>query len=230
MMLSCIAVDDEPLALRVVAEFAARHPALHLLRTFTDPLEAKTFLVHESVDLLFLDVNMLETNGVDFARSLSPRPLLIFTTAHKAYALDGFELDSVDYLLKPFDYTRFERAIEKALARRSPQDYRPFIAVYEGYQLVKIHLDEIECLESMQDYVKIHLINGRTILTLSTLKAMHERLPQNTFIRVHRSYIVAVPHIISFSNKKIQLPRFLLSVGESYYKDILRLLKDSSTQ
>ena len=229
-MLCCIAVNDEPLALRVISDFAEKHPELRLLRTFCNPLEAKKFMEKESVDLLFLDVDMLEVNGVDFARSLSPRPLLVFTTAYKAYAVEGFELDSVDYLLKPFDYCRFERAVEKALARYAPQEYRPFLTVYEEYQLIKIHLDEIECLESMQDYVKIHLINGRTVLTLSTLKAMYDRLPQHTFIRIHRSYIVSVPHIVSFSQKKIQMPRFLLSVGESYYKAILRFLKDSSTQ
>ncbi|RZF57418.1 LytR/AlgR family response regulator transcription factor [Sphingobacterium corticibacterium] len=229
-MLTCIAIDDEPLALRVVTKFAEKHPALHMLRTFSNPLEAKIFIESESVDLIFLDVDMLEVNGVDFARSLSRCPLLVFTTAHKAYAVDGFELDSVDYLLKPFDYSRFERAVEKALARHAPQDYRPFLTVYEEYQLVKIHLDEIECLESMQDYVKIHLTNGRTVLTLSTLKAMYDRLPENTFIRIHRSYIVAVPHIVSFSHKKIKLPRFLLSVGESYYKDVIRFLTNSSTQ
>lgn len=229
-MLTCIAVDDEPLALRVIAGFAEKHPALRLARTFSNPLEARAFMEKQPMDLLFLDVDMLEINGVDFARSLSPRPLLIFTTAHKRYAVDGFDLDSVDYLLKPFDYSRFERAIDKALARHASRDQRPFLTVYEEYQLVKIHFDEIECLESMQDYVKIHLLNGRTSLTLSTLKAIHERLPKNAFIRIHRSYIVAVAHIISFSQRKVKLPRFLLSVGDSYYKDVLRFLKDSSTQ
>lgn len=229
-MLSCIAVDDEPLALRIVAEFAKKHPELHLLRTFSNPIEAKIFMEKEPVDLLFLDIDMLEVNGIDFAQGLSRRPMLVFTTAHKVYAVEGFELDSVDYLLKPFDYSRFERAIEKALTRHAPQEYRPFLTVYEEYQLVKVHLDEIECLESMQDYVKIHLLNGRTILTLSTLKAMHDRLPKNIFMRIHRSYMVAIPHIISFSHKKIQTPRFLLSVGDSYYKDVFRLLKDSSIQ
>ncbi|SFS72266.1 LytR/AlgR family response regulator transcription factor [Sphingobacterium wenxiniae] len=229
-MLSCIAVDDEPLALRVLVAFAEKHPSLHLLHTFTDSLEAKSFMEQEKVDLLFLDIDMLEINGIDFARNLSPRPLLVFTTAHKGYAVEGFDLDSVDYLLKPFDYQRFERAVDKALARHSPQEYRPFLMVYEEYQLVKVFLDEIECLESMQDYVKIHLLNGRMILTLSTLKALHERLPQQMFLRIHRSYIVPKQHILSFSQKRIQLPRFLLSVGDSYYKDIARFLKDSSTQ
>jgi len=229
-MLSCIAVDDEPLALRVIVGFAERHPALRLVRTFSNPSEAKTFLEQEPVDLLFLDVDMLEINGVDFARALSPRPLLVFTTAHKAYAVDGFDLDSVDYLLKPFDYSRFERAVDKALTRHASQEYRPFLTVYEEYQLVKIHLDEIECIESMQDYVRIHLLNGKSIMTLSTLKAIHDRLPKNMFIRIHRSYIVAASQITSFSHRKVQLPRFQLSVGESYYKDVLRFLKDSSTQ
>lgn len=229
-MLRCIAVDDEPLALQIVSDFAEKHPRLCLLRTFSNPLDAKKFIEKESVDLLFLDVDMLEINGVDFAHSLSPRPLLIFTTAHKKYALDGFELDSVDYLLKPFDYCRFERAVEKALARHTPKEHRPFLTVYEEYQLVKIHLNEIECIESMQDYVKIHLTNQRTVLTLSTLKAMYNRLPQHNFIRIHRSFIVAVSHIVSFSHKKIQTPRFVLNVGESYYKHVLGVLKDSSIQ
>ncbi|RQP18468.1 MAG: DNA-binding response regulator [Parapedobacter sp.] len=229
-MISCIAVDDEPLALQVIVGFAEKHPGLRLIGAFSNPLAAKAFLDKERVDLLFLDVDMLEVNGVDFARSLSPRPLLVFTTAHKVYAVDGFELDSVDYLLKPFDYSRFERAVEKALARHAPQEYRPFLTVYEEYKLVKVQLDDIECIESMQDYVKIHLINGKTVLTLSTLKAMYDRLPSNRFIRIHRSHIVAVPHVVSFSNKKIQLPHFLLSVGESYHKEVVRFLKDSSTQ
>lgn len=229
-MISCIAIDDEPLALQIITEFANKHPALNLLNTFSNPLEAKLFMEREPVDLLFLDVNMLEINGIDFARSLSRKPLLVFTTAYKTYAVDGFDLDSVDYLLKPFDYTRFERAVEKALVRYDSLEYKSFLTVYEEYSLVKIYLDQIECLESMQDYVKIHLINGKTIMTLSTLKAMQDRLPAHRFIRIHRSYIVAVAYIVSFSAKKIQMPRFLLGVGESYYKEVFQFLKGSSTQ
>ena len=156
-MLTCIALDDEPLALRVISTFTAKHPAIQLAGTFNNPHEAKLYLANNSVDLIFLDIDMLEINGIDFAKNLNPRPLLIFTTAHKEYAIDGFELDSVDYLLKPFDFTRFERAIDKAMTRSASQSHRPFLIVNVEYQRIKIYLDEIECLESMQDYIKIHL-------------------------------------------------------------------------
>lgn len=230
-MLTCLAIDDEPLALRVIAAFAKRHPDLELQATFTNPTEAKLFLDKNNVDLLFLDIDMLEINGMDFARSLSPSPLLIFTTAHKEYALEGFELDSVDYLLKPFDYDRFQRAVAKALDRRlARQGFKPFLLVYAEYKQVKIYLDEIECIESMQDYVKIHLLNKKDVLTLSTLKAMIDRLPPTLFIRIHRSYVVSLNHIVSFSQRKVILPHFQLPVGDSYYKELLRVWGGSSAQ
>ncbi|HAE66666.1 MULTISPECIES: LytR/AlgR family response regulator transcription factor [Sphingobacterium] len=229
-MLTCIALDDEPLALRVISTFTAKHPAIQLAGTFNNPHEAKLYLANNSVDLIFLDIDMLEINGIDFAKNLNPRPLLIFTTAHKEYAIDGFELDSVDYLLKPFDFTRFERAIDKAMTRSASQSHRPFLIVNVEYQRIKIYLDEIECLESMQDYIKIHLIQGKTILTLSTMKAMLDRLPPNQFIRIHRSFVIAVKHIITFSQRKIQLPNFTLKVGDGYYNEVIKCLRDSSMQ
>lgn len=229
-MLTCIALDDEPLALRVISTFTAKLPAIQLAGTFNNPHEAKLYLANNSVDLIFLDIDMLEINGIDFAKNLNPRPLLIFTTAHKEYAIDGFELDSVDYLLKPFDFTRFERAIDKAMTRSASQSHRPFLIVNVEYQRIKIYLDEIECLESMQDYIKIHLIQGKTILTLSTMKAMLDRLPPNQFIRIHRSFVIAVKHIITFSQRKIQLPNFTLKVGDGYYNEVIKCLRDSSMQ
>ncbi|WP_437921932.1 LytR/AlgR family response regulator transcription factor [Sphingobacterium sp. LRF_L2] len=229
-MLSCIALDDEPLALRILIEFARRHSAVHLLASFSSPLEARRYIDENKVDLLFLDIDMLEVNGIEFFRELKQKPLLVFTTAHKEYAVEGFEVDAVDYLLKPFDFSRFSRAIEKVQARFVKTIDRPFLSVYSEYQRTKIYLDEIECIESMQDYVKIHLITGKIILTLSTMKAMQERLPPDSFIRIHRSYIVATARILSFSNRKVQLPHFSLSVGESYYKDVIQLFGDSSVQ
>jgi len=229
-MLTCIALDDEPLALRIISTFTAKHPAIQLAGTFNNPHEAKLYLANNSVDLIFLDIDMLEINGIDFAKNLNPSPLLIFTTAHKEYAIDGFELDSVDYLLKPFDFTRFERAIDKAMTRSASQSHRPFLIVNVEYQRIKIYLDEIECLESMQDYIKIHLIQGKTILTLSTMKAMLDRLPPNQFIRIHRSFVIAVKHIITFSQRKIQLPNFTLKVGDGYYNEVIKCLRDSSMQ
>lgn len=227
-MLTCIALDDEPLALRIISTFTTKHPLLQLVASFSNPRDAAVFLTNNSVDLIFLDIDMLEINGVDFAKKLNPRPLLIFTTAHKEYAIDGFELDSVDYLLKPFDFIRFERAIDKAMIRSLSQNHRPFLMVNVEYQRIKVYLDEIECLESMQDYIKIHLIQGKTILTLSTMKAMLDRLPPDQFIRIHRSFVVAIKHIITFSQRKIQLPHFTLKVGDGYFSEVVRCLRDSS--
>lgn len=231
MILTCIAIDDEPLALRVIEEFASRHPSLDLRTTFNRVKEAKTYLQNTPVDLLFLDIHMRETNGVTFAQQLTTRPLLIFTTAFREYAVDGFELDAIDYLLKPFDYSRFEKAVAKALDRKNgEQKTDGFITVYEEYRLVKIYYSDIEYIEGMQDYVKIHLIDGTKVMTLSTLKSMMEKLPSKLFLRIHRSFIVSVKHIHFFANKKIQMNSRLLNVGESYVQSVYECLTHSSRQ
>lgn len=225
-MLSCIAIDDEPLALQLLIAFAGRHPELQLLATFQSPVKAKEFLQYNEVDLLFLDVDMHETNGIDFAKALTQKPAIVFTTAYREYAVEGFELDAVDYLLKPFDFERFCRAIEKVIVTHAALVSRKdFFTVYEEYQLVKLFFSDIVYIESMQDYVKIHLHSGKTVITLSTLKGILERLPVDQFVRVHRSFIVSLKYIQSFSNKKIKLPCTEIGVSDSYYHDVLARLK-----
>lgn len=226
MSLSCIAIDDEPLALQLIANFTDRHPDLNLLGTFENALLAETFLQQHSVDLLFLDVDMPDLNGITLAKRLSIKPLLILTTAYRNYAYEGYELNAVDFLLKPFDFTRFSKAVDKAL-----QQYKPalknedFIAVYAEYQLVRINVQDIEFITAMEDYVRIHLLNGKTIMTLSTMSGILQRLPMGEFMRVHRSFIVALRYVQSFSNKKLQLQTTEVRVGNRYLADVFEKLK-----
>lgn len=222
--LTCIAIDDEPLALRVFTTFAGKRDDLMLKATFTNPIDAQSFLMTQSVDLMFLDIDMLQVNGITFAKALSPRPLIIFTTAHREYALDGFDLDAVDYLLKPYNYERFQQAVNKAMARFSQQPLRDFITVFTEYVRKKIFLDEIEYIESMQDYLMIHLIDGSHVLTLGTMKAMTVRLPSTLFMRIHRRYLISVSQIKSVAQKKVLLNNTELSIGDSYYREVIKLL------
>ena len=218
----CIAIDDEPLALKVIVEFSKQISDIILLATFTNPLEARAFMENEPVDLLFLDINMLEVNGIAFAKALHVHPLLIFTTAHREYALDGFELNAVDYLLKPFNFDRFRRAVDKAL--RENMKIRSFIVVFEEYARKKVYLDMIEYIESMQDYLIIHLIDQTKIMTLGTLKSMEDKLPKDKFARIHRSYLVAVDCVREIHQRKVILPHIALNIGDTFYKDVKHIL------
>lgn len=220
--LKCIAIDDEPLALKLIREYVSRFPALQMVRTFDDAVTGAEFLKQTPVDLLFIDINMPDISGVELVRSLQQKPMVIFTTAYKNYAFEGFELEAIDYLLKPINFDRFSRAVEKALAHHqysnapaTPQNEES-IYVYSEYRMVKIVLSEIEYIESMEDYIKIHLHNAKTVLTLMPLKKILEKLPESMFQRIHRSYAVPVNKIISIKNRKVQLAEIELPVSESY--------------
>jgi two-component system LytT family response regulator len=220
--LKCIAIDDEPLALKLIREYVSRFPALQLLRTFDDAISGAEYLKQTPVDLLFIDINMPDITGIDLVRSLEKKPMVIFTTAYKNFAFEGFELEALDYLLKPIDFNRFTKAIEKAT------DYHQYknapvggqsdesIYVYSEYRMVKISLKDIEYIESMEDYIKIHLHNAKTILTLMPLKKILQKLPASLFQRIHRSYIIPVNKVISIKNRKVQLADIELPVSESY--------------
>jgi two-component system LytT family response regulator len=220
--LKCIAIDDEPLALKLIREYVSRFPALQMVRTFDDAINGAEFLKQTPVDLLFIDINMPDITGIDLVRSLEKKPIVIFTTAYKNFAFEGFELEALDYLLKPIDFKRFTKAVEKALDyhryKNSPADeqHEESIYVYSEYKMVNIILKDIEYIESMEDYIKIHLHNAKTVLTLMPLKKMQEKLPAAHFQRIHRSYIIPVNKIISIKNRKVQLTGIELPVSESY--------------
>ena len=227
MVLKCIAIDDEPLALRLVSEYISRFPALQLVKTFDDAISGAEFLKNKPIDLLFIDINMPDITGIDLVRSLPVKPIVIFTTAYKNFAYEGFELEALDYILKPIDFKRFEKAVEKAIDyyryknKTTNEPTEESLYVYSEYRMVKIELSTIEYIESMEDYIKIHLTNAKTVLTLMPLKKVLEKLPADKFQRIHRSYIVPVNKIRSIQNRKVKLTDIELPVSESY-QDFIR--------
>jgi DNA-binding LytR/AlgR family response regulator len=220
--LKCIAIDDEPLALALIKEYVSRVPSLTLLNTFEDAITGAEFLKHTPVDLLFVDINMPDITGIDLVRSLGHKPMVIFVTAYKNFAFEGFELEAIDYLLKPVDFSRFSKAVDKALDYYQykkgirKEQHEDSLYVYSEYRMVKINLSEIEYIESMEDYIKIHLPAGNPILTLMPLKKVLEKLPQDQFKRIHRSYIVAIDKVRSVQNRKVYLNNIQLPISDSY--------------
>jgi len=227
MVLQCIAIDDEPLALRLISEYVSRFPALQLVKTFDDAISGAEFLKTKPVDLLFIDINMPDITGIELVRALQIKPMVIFTTAYKNFAYEGFELEALDYILKPINFKRFEKAVEKALDyyryknRSGSEQPEESLYVYSEYRMVKIDLNAIEYIESMEDYIKIHQTNAPTVLTLMSLKKVLEKLPADKFQRIHRSYIVPLGKIRSVQNRKIKLTDVELPVSDSYH-DIIR--------
>ncbi len=223
MTLRCIAIDDEPLALELIKVYAAQFPTLQLLQVFEDALSGAEFLRQHQVDLLFIDINMPDISGLDLVRSLKNRPIIIFTTAYKNFAFEGFELEALDYLLKPIDQTRFGKAVDRAMAyhqyRTSTANMgvEQSIYVYSEYRMIKIDVPEIIYIESMEDYIKIHLtIQPKPVLTLMPLKKILAKLPQQHFKRIHRSFIVGLRHIHSIQNRKIRVGTVELPLSDTY--------------
>ena len=232
-MLKCIAIDDEPLALRQISAYIAKIPYLELAATFNNAIEAQQRLASERVDLIFVDINMPDLNGVDFVRALTDRPMVVFTTAYSEYAIDGFKLDAVDYLLKPFSFADFSRAAAKANSlyelrqgrlpaqpdsdsEATPKD-REYISVKADYKVSLVKISDIVYLESEGEYVRMHLADGTTITTLFRLKNMETALPSESFMRVHRSYIVNLRAIRSYVRGRIFLSDTeYVPIGENY--------------
>ena len=223
MPLRCVAIDDEPPALILLREYISRFPSLQLVQTFDDAISGSEFVRNNPVDLLFIDINMPDITGLDIVRSLPSKPMVIFTTAHRKFAVEGFELDAIDYLLKPISLERFTKAVNKALEyyeyREKPvvNSGNGHLFVYSEYRMIKISLDEIEYIESMEDYIKIHLTNSKPVLTLMTMKAVLEKLPAARFKRIHRSHIISTDKIRSVLNRKVKLASGTeLAVSDSY--------------
>src|SRR6478735_7335057 len=226
MTLKCVAIDDEPLALNLISVYAKKIPSLELVQTFTDAIAGLEYLQANPADLLLLDINMPDLSGLDLVRALKEKPLLIFTTAYKNFAFEGFQLEALDYLLKPIEFDRFEKAVQKAqdlhaykkLARTEVPDS---FFVYSEYQAVKININEIAYIESLKNYLQIHLVNARPVLTAMSLKKIQEKLPKEKFMRIHRSYIVPVAQVKSILNRKVQmLSGKEFPIGDSYFNAV----------
>ncbi|MCZ2222152.1 MAG: LytTR family DNA-binding domain-containing protein [Chitinophagales bacterium] len=219
MIIRTIALDDEPLALQIIVKYCNKIPFIQLEETFTNPDDAIEYLKNNKIDLLFLDIQMPDINGIQFYKNLKYKPCVIFTTAFKDYAVEGFNVDAIDYLLKPFEFDRFLKAIYKAkefIEYTSAQDLNiNSIYVKVNYEMMKINLSEIDLIEALDDYIKIH-IKPHPVLTLMTLKAMSDKLPENLFIRVHRSYIIPLHKIEKFSKNKLTVAGKEIPIGSSY--------------
>ncbi len=221
MQIKCVAIDDEPLSLQLIEKYVSKFPALKLVHTFDDAISGAEYLRANKIDLLFIDINMPDITGIDLVRALDEKPMTIFTTAYKKFAIEGFELDALDYLVKPIPFVRFEKAVSKAIAfyqyKNSPQPVEEeALFVRSEYKLVRIELKDIEYIESVEDYIKIHLTNERPVLSLMTLKSLLEKLPEAKFKRIHRSYIVPVAKIRSVTNRKVKLNSVELPISDSY--------------
>ena len=215
----CVIIDDEPFAVELLRGYLLATTGLTLQAAFTDAVAAAAFLKRETTDLLFVDIHMPDVNGLELVRSLREPPLVIFTTAHREFGFEGFELDAVDYLLKPISLERFSRAVEKAKEVISSRKGRSeeHLLIYSEYRMVRINLADIEYIESLEDYIRIHLDSGKSIMTLMTLKGVLEKLPDRMFQRIHRSYIIRTACVQSILNRKITLRSGTqLPVSDSY--------------
>jgi DNA-binding LytR/AlgR family response regulator len=225
-MIQCIALDDEPMALEVIRAHCSKIPYVKLLNTFTQASSAQKYLMKFPVDLVFLDIQMPDINGITFYRNLQREAMVIFTTAYSDYAVEGFNVNAVDYLLKPVDFDRFLIACEKArdyadyLKSSGPEKQR-CLYVRSEYALVKIQFAEILFLETMGDYIRIRRRNKGSVLTLMSMIKMMERLPANEFVRVHRSYIVPWDKIDSVRARTINIGSVEIPLGTRYEKEFL---------
>ncbi|MCE5348221.1 MAG: LytTR family DNA-binding domain-containing protein [Bacteroidales bacterium] len=231
-MINCIAIDDEPPALDLLKTYCSKLVYLNLLRTFTSTSEASSFLKKFPVDLIFLDIQMPEISGIDFFRSLDEPKLVIFTTAYSEYAVEGFNLCAVDYLLKPINFTRFEQAVLKTKEyleylknRSSPTE--KFLFVRSEYRLMKIAFSEILYIQGLDNYVRIFTDKNKSIISRVSMKEIYESLPGNVFTRVHRSFIINTTKDLSFSNKKIQIGEKQIPVGISFENEVKKIFGTS---
>ncbi|HEY6977694.1 MAG TPA: LytTR family DNA-binding domain-containing protein [Chitinophagaceae bacterium] len=231
-MLNCIAVDDEKLVLDLLVDNIKKVPFLHLVKSCKNALEAADVLHQEQVDLIFLDIQMPGLNGLQFMQSLSNPPMVIFVTAYKEYAFDSFNVNAVDYLLKPVSFERFLKACNKAqelyslqqksVEKESSQDY---FFVYVEYNLVKVIISEILYIEAMKDYVKIFLSSAtRPVITKMSMKAMEEKLAGHRFVRTHKSYIVSADKITAIKRDLVCIEKIELPLSESYKANVEKVL------
>lgn len=222
-MINCIAIDDEPMALEVIKILCKNVSFINLTHTFTQVSAAEKHLRKFPVDLVFLDIQMPDKNGIVLAKSIPQDVMIIFTTAFSQYAVEGFNVDAVDYLLKPIEFERFEEACNKANGYKeylnsSNSQRNEFLYVRSEYALVKIKMTDIIYLETMDDHIKIHRTSGEVVITLMSMKAILEKLPESEFKRVHRSYTVALAKIQLIRGKVVSISGRELPIGSSYLK------------
>jgi DNA-binding LytR/AlgR family response regulator len=239
MKIDCIAIDDEPLALDIIQDYAKRVPYLNLVATFDNALDAIDFLKKNTVNLMFLDIQMEELTGIQLISVLKEKPLVVFTTAYDQYAVKGYELDAVDYLLKPISFERFMKSADKVYDRLSQNKKAPvkstevvfsqnasddYCFVKTEFHLEKVKFSDILYLEGMGDYIMIHT-PSRKIMTLQNFKKAEETLPSANFCRVHKSFMVALDKIESIERNRIKIGTILIPISDSYKKVFFEMVE-----
>ena len=237
--MKCLAIDDEPLALDIIKDFCGKIDLVHLVASYTNPVEAVRTLNEQEIDLIFLDIQMPNISGLEFIRSIKNPPMIIFTTAFSNYAVDGFNLDAVDYLVKPFSFERFFKAVNKAYEifslrenknpvpkdlQREVRENIKYLMVKVEYTTVKLDLNLIRYIEGLKDYIKIY-VDKKPILTKSTLKNIEQRLPSDEFVRVHKSYIVAFSRIDYIENNRIVIDEKRIPIGNQFREAFYKMLE-----
>ena len=236
--ITCIVVDDEPMALNLVESYVQKTPFLLLKNKFSNAIAAMEFLTTQKVDLIFLDIQMPDLTGIEFSKMLQKSTRVIFTTAFDQYALEGFKVEALDYLLKPFDYAEFLMAANKAKEwfslvkdKNAPvlSEKKEFLFVKSEYKQVRIKLDDVLYFEGLKDYIKIWLKdNPKPILTLMSLKSLEENLPEEHFLRVHRSFIVSLKNIEVIERSQIVINNQRITVSEQYKPKFLEFVNTNS--
>lgn len=235
--LNCIAIDDEPLALELIEDDISKIPFLNLIGSFNSPLDAFSLLNEDKVDLMFLDIQMPDVTGLEFLKSLHKKPMVIITTAYDKYAIDGFNLDVIDYVVKPIPFDRFLKAVLKAQEfyqiknkknsemLNSEVAEKDFIFLKSGYDIIKVVINDIEYVEGLKDYVTLH-VKGKQIISLYNLKTFLSKLPEDRFIRVHRSFIVALDKIEAIKKGKIVIGKKEIPIGDHYKEDLEKKISE----
>jgi two-component system LytT family response regulator len=233
MIIKCLTLDDEPLALSKMASYISKTPFLELTGACRSGYEAGELISKTRVDLIFIDINMPDMNGLDFVRTLHTKPQIIFTTAFSEYAIEGFKLDAIDYLLKPIGYPEFLKAANKARSyfetvaqdQKRVTDTKEFLFVKSDYKIARIAVNDIIYIEGMREYVRIHLNSGKPLMPLMTLRVLEEQLPADRFMRVHRSYIVNLEKIITVEHNRIVFDgKVYVPVSEQYKEAFQKFL------
>jgi len=235
-MIKCITIDDEPLALKQIAGYINKTPFLELAGQFESALPAISWLNNNETDLMFVDINMPDLSGMDFVKSLNNSPKVIFTTAYSEYAIEGFKVDAVDYLLKPIAYPDFLKAAQKAKDRffneeaivEKVESNEKFLFIKSEYKILRINLNDIKYIEGMREYVRIFIENQKPVMSLISMKKMMNHLPGKDFMRVHRSYIVNRNKITTIERSRIIFDEDVyIPVSEQYKKDFQRYLDEN---
>ncbi|MCF2446403.1 LytTR family DNA-binding domain-containing protein [Dyadobacter sp. CY345] len=227
-MIKAIALDDEPPALRILANFSERIDFIDLQKTFIRTNDAMEHLKNNPVDLIFLDINMPSISGLDFYQTIQQDVMVIFTTAYAEHAVQGFNLKAIDYLLKPFTFERFQQGVSKANEYhqfKNPRKNTKYLLVRADYSLHKIAYSDILFIEGLDDYLKIHTQNAKPLVARMTMKAILQKLPEQEFIRVHRSYIIPFARIENIRNKIISLAGEEIPIGSSYEETFAKRFK-----